>query len=80
MMVGKALYEGILLDLAFAPFFITGALQGQRPGLDDLATCDPQLHRSALMVKGCQDPGELEDLGLTFSTEQNVLGQVKGRG
>jgi hypothetical protein len=36
MMVGKALYDGILLNLAFAPFFLK-SLQGGRAGLDDLA-------------------------------------------
>jgi hypothetical protein len=43
--VGKALFEGILLNLALAPFFTRGALQGRRLTLDDLASLDPQLYR-----------------------------------
>lgn len=48
-MVGKALYEGILINAAFAPFFVA-RLQGRTPLFDDLATLDPGLHKSLMQV------------------------------
>ena len=48
-MVGKALYEGILLGTPLAPFFVT-RLQGRRPILEDLTAMDPALHRSLQQV------------------------------
>ena len=50
--LGKALYEGILLDVSLAPFFVA-RLQGRRPLLEDLAGLDPALHRSLLHLKRC---------------------------
>jgi hypothetical protein len=44
--VGRALYDGLLLPVAFAPFFAAAALQGRRPGFDDLAAYDGRLHTS----------------------------------
>ena len=49
MIVGKALYEGVLLDVAFAPFFVK-QLQGRRPELDDVVSLDPEIHRSLVQV------------------------------
>lgn len=48
-MVGKALYEGILINAPFAPFFVA-RLQGRTPMFDDLQTLDPELHRSMAQV------------------------------
>lgn len=50
--VGKALYEGILLDYPLAAFFVR-RLQGHRPMFDDLAALDPELHRSLVQLKRC---------------------------
>lgn len=49
-MVGKALYEGILLEAALAPFFVL-RLQGRAPTFDDLLSLDPDLHRSLTQVR-----------------------------
>ena len=49
-MVGKALYEGILLDVPLAPFFVA-RLQGRRPMFDDLAALDAELYRSLSQLK-----------------------------
>jgi hypothetical protein len=50
--------------------------QGGRPGLDDLAALDRQLHSNLLAVKAC--PAEdMESLGLTFSVEQQLFGRVR---
>lgn len=50
-------------------------LQGGRPGLDDLAALDRQLHSNLLAVKACP-PEDVEALGLTFSVEQQLFGRV----
>ena len=50
LVVGKALYEGILLDLPLAPFFVA-RLQGRRPMFDELSALDPELYRSLVQLK-----------------------------
>lgn len=50
LVVGKALYEGILLDVPLASFFVA-RLQGRRPMFDELAALDADLHRSLLQLK-----------------------------
>lgn len=50
LVFGKALYEGILLDVTLAPFFVA-RLQGRRPLFDDLAGLDAELHRNLLHLK-----------------------------
>ena len=50
LVVGKALYEGILLDLPLAPFFVA-RLQGRRPMFDELAALDSELYRSLMQLK-----------------------------
>ena len=64
LVVGKALYDGILLDVSLAPFFVAGLLR--RPlTLDDLPSLDPALHRSLLAVKRYQ--GDVSQLCLDFT-------------
>jgi hypothetical protein len=55
LMFGKALYEGILLDVPLAPFFVS-RLQGRQATFDELAALDPELHRSLLQVKRWGSP------------------------
>ncbi|EFJ40292.1 hypothetical protein VOLCADRAFT_99935 [Volvox carteri f. nagariensis] len=79
LMFGKALYEGILLPVPLAHFFIS-RLQlltavrppGRQPLFDDLASLDPELHKNLLMVKRYE--GDVADLGLTFSADTDYLG------
>ena len=70
--LGKALYEGILLQAPLAPFFIA-RLQGRLPTLDDLAALDPTVHRSLAVLKSLRDD-EIEALALDFSVESDVFG------
>jgi ubiquitin-protein ligase E3 C len=49
LVVGKALYEGMLLDLDMAPLFVM-ALQRRHPALDDLYTLDLELYESLIKV------------------------------
>lgn len=50
LVMGKALYEGILLDVPLAPFFVA-RLQGRRVMFDDLAALDAELYRSLVQLK-----------------------------
>lgn len=53
--MGKALYEGILLDVPLSPFFVA-RLQGRRPMFDDLAALDSELYRSLVQLKRWEPP------------------------
>lgn len=48
--VGKALYEGILLDFYFSHVFVQKLL-GRYSYLDELSTLDPELYRNLMYVK-----------------------------
>ena len=55
LVVGKAMYEGLLLDVALAPLFVM-ALQRRAPALEDLATLDETLYKSLLQVRPLSPP------------------------
>jgi ubiquitin-protein ligase E3 B len=48
--VGKALYEGILLDYCFSQVFVQKLL-GRYSFLDELSTLDTELYRSLMQLK-----------------------------
>lgn len=48
--MGKALYEGILLDYSFSHVFVQKLL-GRYSFLDELSTLDPELYRNLMYVK-----------------------------
>lgn len=48
--VGKALYEGILLDYSFSHVFVQKLL-GRYSFLDELSTLDPEMYRNLMYVK-----------------------------
>ena len=48
--VGKALYEGILLDYSFSHVFVQKLL-GRYSFLDELSALDPELYRNLMYVK-----------------------------
>ncbi|KAJ2555022.1 ubiquitin-protein ligase (E3), partial [Coemansia sp. RSA 1933] len=48
--IGKALYEGVLVDVPFAQFFL-GECLSQLPGFNDLPTLDEGLYRGLVALK-----------------------------
>ncbi|KDQ51194.1 hypothetical protein JAAARDRAFT_41256 [Jaapia argillacea MUCL 33604] len=72
--LGKALYEGILVDVAFAGFFLAKWL-GKQSFLDDLASLDPDLYNGLIFLKHYS--GNPEDLSLTFTVDQEEFGVTK---
>jgi hypothetical protein len=73
-LLGKALYEGILVEPRFAGFFLRKLL-GRPNGPDDLGSLDPGLHRSLASLKRLP-PGDLAAAGLCFEvTEEDAAGR-----
>ena len=71
-LVGKALYENILLDVPFAPFFLNKFID-QSNVLADLKYMDAELYKNVIYVKNY--PGDVRDLGLVFTVDTDVMGQ-----
>ncbi|KAF2830557.1 E3 ubiquitin-protein ligase NEDD4 [Ophiobolus disseminans] len=79
--IGKCLYEGILVDVNFAPFFLrkwalTGGEgsapneSGYRPTLNDLRDLDEELYQGLHKLKTY--PGNVEDFSLNFTVTDTV--------
>lgn len=65
--MGKALYDGILVDVAFAGFFLAKWL-GKQSWLDDLASLDPELYQGLIFLK--HYTGDPEELSLNFTVAE----------
>lgn len=70
--VGKALYEGILLDYSFSHVFVQKLL-GRYCFLDELSALDPELYRNLLYVKSYD--GDITELSLDFTIIEEWLGK-----
>lgn len=75
--VGKCMYEGILIDIAFAPFFLLKwSSSGQstpadyRANLNDLRDLDPELYQGLKNLKNY--PGDVGDLSLNFAITDQI--------
>jgi ubiquitin-protein ligase E3 C len=76
--VGKCLYEGILIDISFAGFFLlkwaaSGASGGEatyRANINDLRDMDESLYQGLLKLKNY--PGNVEDFSLDFTIVDEV--------
>ena len=62
--LGKACYDGILLDVPLAGFFLA-SLKGRHIEFNDLTTLDPELYRNLVSLK--RYPGDVSDLCLYFT-------------
>jgi ubiquitin-protein ligase E3 C len=73
--IGKCLYEGILIDIAFAGFFLlkwasAGAPDAYRANINDLRELDEELYQGMLRLKNY--PGDVRDLALDFTITDQV--------
>jgi hypothetical protein len=73
--VGKALYESILVELPLASFFL-GRLLGRVIQFDDLRSLDEELYRNLLWLKRAA-PSEIEALELDFTATRSAFGRVQ---
>jgi ubiquitin-protein ligase E3 C len=72
MVVGKAIYEGMLLKCSFAKFFLNKFVVKSNT-LDDLKTYDKDLYNNLMFLKYFE--GDAKDLGLSFSISEDFLGK-----
>ncbi|KAJ3355744.1 hypothetical protein HDU83_002749 [Entophlyctis luteolus] len=76
-MIGKALYEGILIDTEFAGFFLAKWL-GRQSYLDDLRSLDHEVYKNLLMIKSSNL--NVNDLGLDFTVTEELTVVDKNSG
>lgn len=77
LFLGKAVYEGIVIDVPFASFFlsqISGQNQVLYSSLDELPSLDPELYRSLSYIKHYE--GDVSNLDLTFSVDEDNMGKI----
>lgn len=74
-MLGKAVYEGICIDIQLAPVLLAAVLQKQLCPFDELASLDPLLYKNLTYVKHYNE-SDIENLALTFSFQEEFLGKV----
>ncbi|KAJ3293886.1 Ubiquitin-protein ligase E3B [Rhizoclosmatium sp. JEL0117] len=73
-MFSKALYEGIVIDVPFAPF-VYAKMVGRINYLEDLPSLDAQLYKNLCFLKHYE--GDVEDLGLSFTIDEDLFGHVR---
>lgn len=77
-MLGKAVYEGIVVDVPFATFFLSQVAGQTQQALyscmDELPSLDKDLYRSLTYIKHHQ--GDVSELDLSFSVDEDVLGRL----
>ncbi|KAL1688584.1 hypothetical protein GGG16DRAFT_59659, partial [Schizophyllum commune] len=72
--LGKAMYGGTLVDVAFAGFFLAKWLVRQS-FLDDLASLDPDLYNGPIFLKNYNSDFEALTLNLTAAVDE--FGEAK---
>ncbi|XP_078083401.1 ubiquitin-protein ligase E3B [Mustelus asterias] len=77
-MLGKAIYEGIVVDVPFASFFLSQVLGHHHSALyssiDELPSLDSEFYKNLTSIK--RYDGDIGDLGLTLSYDEDVMGQL----
>ncbi|KAI0217696.1 Ubiquitin-protein ligase E3C [Lamellibrachia satsuma] len=75
--LGKALFENMLIELPFASFFLSKILSRHRGDVDihHLASLDPQMYKNLLFLKSYD--GDMSELGLDFTVVNNELGEAQ---
>lgn len=72
-MLGKSVFEGHLVELPFAHFFLN-LLLGRQNTLDELPSLDPELSKNLRIVKTYE--GDVSDLALCFAVDEEVCGKM----
>ncbi|XP_043819364.1 ubiquitin-protein ligase E3B isoform X2 [Dromiciops gliroides] len=77
-MLGKAVYEGIVVDVPFASFFLSQLLGHHHSifysSVDELPSLDAEFYKNLTSIK--RYDGDVSDLGLTLSYDEDVMGQL----
>ncbi|XP_026435029.1 E3 ubiquitin-protein ligase UPL6-like isoform X1 [Papaver somniferum] len=72
VVLGKAMFEGILVDIPFATFFLS-KLKQKHNYLNDLPSLDPELYRHLIFLKHYK--GDISALELYFVIVSNEYGE-----
>ena len=77
-LIGKAVYEGHVIDVHFAPFFLRQIIGCQQRSFsysffDDLASLDRELYKNLKYIKNAEN---VSDLGLTFTHSEMQFGKL----
>ncbi|CAG4954509.1 unnamed protein product [Colias eurytheme] len=75
-MLGKALYENLLVELPLAEFFLAKLCSSREPDVHALASLDPGLYRGLLLLKSHRWE-DVPDLGLDFTIVSDELGEQR---
>ncbi|VVD01449.1 ubiquitin-protein ligase E3C [Leptidea sinapis] len=75
-MLGKALYDNLLVELPLAEFFLVKLCSSREPDVHALASLDPGLYRGLLMLKS-HHAQDVPDLGLDFTVVCDELGEQR---
>ncbi|XP_030847957.1 ubiquitin-protein ligase E3B [Strongylocentrotus purpuratus] len=77
-MLGKAVYEGIVVEVPFAHFFLSQILDHTHSTLyspiDELPSLDKELYKNLTFVKHYD--GDVADLDLGFSLDEDFMGKL----
>lgn len=73
--IGKCMYEGILIDIAFAGFFLlqwssVAADGGYKGSINDLRDIDEELYQGMLRLKDY--PGDVSELDISFTINDQI--------
>lgn len=66
-----------MIEVHLAPVLLATVLGRKLCAFDELSQLDPDLYKSLMYVKHYADSGDVADLSLTFSIDEDVLGRVK---
>lgn len=75
-MLGKAMYENMLVELPFASFFLSKLLakhSGSEIDMHHLASLDPLIYKNLVFLKNYE--GDISELGLDFTVVNSDLGE-----
>ncbi|CAG4977925.1 unnamed protein product [Parnassius apollo] len=75
-MLGKALYESLLVELPLAEFFLSKLCSSREADVHALASLDPALYRGLLLLRAHRRQ-DVPDLGLDFTLLSDELGEQK---
>ncbi|CAG9135646.1 unnamed protein product [Plutella xylostella] len=75
-MLGKAIYENLLVELPLAEFFLAKLCCRREPDVHALASLDPGLYRGLLLLK-THRRDDVPDLGLDFTIVSDELGEQR---
>ena len=77
-MLGKAIYENMLVELPFAPFFLAKVLARHSASdieIHHLASLDPVMYKNLIFLKNYE--GDVSELGLDFTVINSDLGTTQ---